>query len=57
MIKNTRDGELYVLSEAPHKLVNQFDNEDYEAMKKQLLAILDKRPNDCKDHQIQAGMS
>ena len=50
-------GELYVLSEDPHELTNQFDNEDYAALKAELLSFLDSRPDDRRETQTQVGMA
>ena len=50
-------GELYVLSEDPHELTNQFDNEEYAKLKAELLAYLDSRPDDRRETQIQVGMA
>ena len=53
----TMAGELYVLSEDPHELVNQFDNPSFAALQAELMAMIDARPDDCRDKQIQVGMA
>ena len=53
----SKAGELYILSEDPHELTNQFDNEDYAALKAELIGFLDSRPDDRRETQIQVGMA
>ena len=55
--RNTMAGEMYILSEDPYELTNQYDNEEYSELRKQLIALLDTRPDDCRENQIQVGMA
>ena len=50
-------GELYVLSEDPDELVNQFDNPDYAELKAELMAMIKSRPEDRREIQKQVGMA
>ena len=53
----TRTGELYDLSADPHELNNQFDNPSYAALQTELMAMIDARPDDRRETQIQVGMA
>ena len=55
--RNTMAGELYILSEDPHELANQFDNPNYMSLREELISMLDKRPSDYRENQIQVGMA
>jgi hypothetical protein len=53
----TGAGELYVLSEDPDELVNQFDNPDYTELKAELMAMIESRPENRREIQKQVGMA
>ena len=53
----TMTGELYVLTEDPHELTNQFDNPDYAELKSELLEMIQTRPDDRREIQYQIGMA
>ena len=53
----TMTGELYVLSEDPHEMVNQFDNPAYASLQAELMAMIDSRPDDRREKQVQVGMA
>ena len=53
----TNTGELYDLAHDPDEMVNQFDNKDYAGLKNDLLAMLNSRPDDMIENQVQVGMA
>ena len=53
----TMTGELHDLSDGPHELNNQFDNLSYAALQTELMAMIDARPDDRRETQIQVGMA
>ena len=50
-------GELYDLTQDPHELVNEFDNPAMRPLRDKLQAMMDSRPDDRIDQQVQVGMA
>ncbi len=50
-------GELYDMVNDPGEMINLFDDPSVAALRKQLIAAIDSRPNDQIANQAQAGMA
>ena len=53
----TMTGELYDLSDVPHEPNNQLDKPSYATLHTELMAMIDARPDDRRETQIQFGMA
>ena len=50
-------GEMYDLAADPHEMVNLFDDPAHAAMRAELEALIDQRPDDMRPLQTQVGMA
>ena len=50
-------GELYDLQADPHEMDNLFDAPGASAIKAELMAMIESRPDDCRPQQVQVGMA
>lgn len=50
-------GELYDLRADPYELENLFDAPSAAGVKAELMAMIERRPDDCRPQQVQVGMA